>query len=76
MYAEKIGKDIDEMFFLGNKRNVYDKVITSTEKMLIEKSLERSYGNQSLAAKLLGVNRNTLRAKIKKFGIKSDRYKI
>lgn len=54
----------------------YRKVIKDTEKMLMEKALERSFGNQSIASKLLGINRNTLRVKIKKFSIDVRRFRI
>ena len=46
---------------------IYSMVIDSVEKTLIEDILKRSNGNQSEAAQKLGVNRNTLRAKMKKF---------
>jgi len=39
------------------------------EKESIEEALKRSDGNQSKAAKLLGLHRNTLRSKIKELGI-------
>jgi Fis family transcriptional regulator len=45
-------------------------VISSVEKPLIEVVLHRVSGNQTLAAQLLGMNRNTLRKKIKVYGIK------
>ena len=46
------------------------------EKPLIEHVLERTEGNQLKAAKILGMNRNTMRAKIKKLGIDPDQWKI
>ena len=46
---------------------IYSMVIDSVEKTLIEDILKRSNGNQSEAAQKLGINRNTLRAKMKKF---------
>ena len=49
---------------------VYDMVITCVEKPLIESVLHRVQGNQTKAAELLGVNRNTLRKKMKTHGIK------
>ena len=61
--------DMDRLFIITEKGKVYDKVIGSAEKKLIEKALEKSFGNQSIAAKLLGINRNTLRLKIKKLDI-------
>jgi len=43
------------------------------EKQLISKALNRSNGNQSQAAKLLKISRETLRYRIKKHKIKRDR---
>lgn len=68
--------EVDRMFLTHGKGVIYDEVITSTEKMLIGKALNRSFGNQSIAAKLLGINRNTLRTKIAKLGIEAKKYKI
>lgn len=45
---------------------VYDMVITQVERVLLESMLERSSGNQTHAADMLGLNRNTLRAKLAK----------
>ncbi len=50
--------------------SIYDMVISSVEKPLIEVVLHRVEGNQTQAAQLLGLNRNTLRKKIKAYGIK------
>ncbi len=49
---------------------VYDMVISCVEKPLIEVVLHRVGGNQTQAAELLGMNRNTLRKKIRNYGIK------
>jgi DNA-binding protein Fis len=46
------------------------------EKSLIEKALEYTFGNQITAAKLLGINRNTIRTKIKKLNINVERFKM
>ncbi|MFH1857892.1 MAG: helix-turn-helix domain-containing protein [Candidatus Omnitrophota bacterium] len=43
--------------------------------MLIEKALKFSFGNQIMASRLLGLNRNTLHTKIKKFNIDVWRFK-
>lgn len=45
--------------------NLHETVIAQTEKPLIEFVLKQTEGNQSKAASLLGINRNTLRKKIK-----------
>lgn len=49
---------------------IYNMVISCVEKPLIEVVLHRVGGNQSHAAELLGMNRNTLRKKIRTYGIK------
>jgi Fis family transcriptional regulator len=50
---------------------VYDMVINCVEKPLLESVLHRVQGNQTHAAQMLGINRNTLRKKMKAHGIKS-----
>jgi Fis family transcriptional regulator len=51
-------------------RGVYDMVINCVEKPLLESVLLRVQGNQTHAAEMLGINRNTLRKKMKAHGIK------
>ena len=73
---ERIAKDIDDMMMTAKEAGIYNKVISNTEKVLIEKALKRAFGNQSIASKILGINRNTLRTKIKKMKIDVRAYKI
>ncbi|MGH8621667.1 MAG: helix-turn-helix domain-containing protein [Burkholderiales bacterium] len=49
---------------------VYDMVINCVEKPLLESVLHRVRGNQTHAAAMLGINRNTLRKKLRTHGIK------
>ena len=49
---------------------VYEMVISCVERPLIEAVLTRVDGNQTHAAQMLGINRNTLRKKMKSHGIK------
>jgi Fis family transcriptional regulator len=50
--------------------DIYDMVISCVEKPMLELVLHRVGGNQTQAAEMLGMNRNTLRKKIKLYGIK------
>ena len=54
---------------------LYKTIISKVEKPLIEHTLERTDGNQIKAARMLGINRNTIRAKIKRLGIDVSRWK-
>jgi Fis family transcriptional regulator len=46
---------------------IYDMVIAHVERALLASMLERSNGNQTHAADMLGLNRNTLRAKLARY---------
>ena len=43
---------------------IYDMVLKSVEKPMLEVVLAKAGGNQTLAADMLGINRNTLRKKL------------
>jgi len=62
--------EFDDILLTAGEGEVYKIIIEAIEKPLIESILERAEGNQLRAAKILGINRNTLRSKIKKLGIK------
>jgi len=49
---------------------IYDMVMTSVEKPMIETVLGKADGNQTLAAAMLGIDRNTLRKKMQRHRIK------
>ncbi len=66
---------IARYFLALNRGEVYPKAMEQIEKTLIEKSLELSSGNQIIASRMLGMHRNTLRAKIKKLNIDVERFK-
>ena len=58
-------KDLD-----GEKTcDVYNMVINVVEKPMLEVVMNHAQGNQTRAAELLGINRNTLRKKLQEHGI-------
>jgi DNA-binding protein Fis len=68
--------DIYENNFLERKREtLYRSVIQKAEKELIERMLEATQGNQIVAARNLGINRNTIRAKIRQLNIQLLKFK-
>ena len=48
---------------------VYDMVLGCVEKPLLEYIMQHAAGNQSKAAEILGLNRNTLRKKLQQYNI-------
>ena len=49
--------------------NLYDMVIREIEIPLLETALKHSKGKQSKAAQLLGINRGTLRKKLRQYNL-------
>jgi Fis family transcriptional regulator len=63
---ERYFKDLD-----GERpRAIYDMVLKNVEKPMLEAVLDQAEGNQTIAAAMLGINRNTLRKKIQQLKIK------
>jgi two-component system, NtrC family, nitrogen regulation response regulator GlnG len=54
---------------LKNRGTVYDNINMGLEKALIHMAMEKSSQNQVLAAKLLGISRNTLRDRLERYKI-------
>ncbi|MFY9327239.1 MAG: helix-turn-helix domain-containing protein [Georgfuchsia sp.] len=46
---------------------VYNMVLSSVEKSMLEVVMQHANGNQTLAAEVLGINRNTLRRKLNEY---------
>lgn len=67
-FEEKLKKYLEKMIELGNSK-LYDTVMSEVEKALITIVLEATNFCQTKTAKTLGINRNTLRAKIKEYRI-------
>jgi len=67
-----INQSLDQYFKdlnCENPTNVYDMVVGLIEKPLLTYIMGISKGNQSKAAEILGLNRNTLRKKLKQHKI-------
>ena len=66
---------LSEAFFLEKTGSLYKSLLDIVERPLIETTLRRTGGNQIRAARVLGINRNTLRVKIKRLNINPELYK-
>jgi Fis family transcriptional regulator len=49
--------------------DVFNMVISAVEKPMLAYILDRAEGNQTRAAEMLGINRNTLRKKMREYGL-------
>ena len=68
--GRSVEKSLDEYFRRldgETPHNVYEMVIGHVERALLASILERAGHNQTQAADMLGLNRNTLRAKLAKY---------
>ena len=71
-YLESFLKNFfDSLDSNDQKIGLHDKFMNEFERPLILKSLEFCRGNQIKTSKILGINRNTLRSKLKKLRIPS-----
>jgi len=68
--------ELERSLYDEKKGLLYKAILEVVEKPLIESVLERTEGNQMKAARILGINRNTIRVKIKKLGILADKWKV
>jgi Fis family transcriptional regulator len=67
-YLEDMGNTVPE--------NLYQMLLAEIEPPLIEEILKCTGGNQSRAAGMLGITRNTLRTKMQRYSIKPPSNKI
>lgn len=67
---DRLGRMITEMKVdLRSDGRLYDDVLSVVERTLLKSALEKTRHVQSKTARFLGINRNTLRRKIKELGI-------
>lgn len=62
-YLRDMGKTVPE--------NLYQILLSEVEPPLIEETLKYTGGNQSRAASMLGITRNTLRTKMRRYSIEA-----
>ncbi|MCX5749933.1 MAG: hypothetical protein NTZ10_06815 [Candidatus Saganbacteria bacterium] len=69
MKIDEIKKDLNEMFFIEYRGKIYKTLVEALEKQMFEATLDYTNGNKLKSARVLGINRNTLSAKLKKLGL-------
>lgn len=74
MLAKAI-EEVEDFFMQEKEGDLYKFLLAVIEKPLIEKVLYKTEGNQFKAAKILGINRNTLHTKIQKLKINVEDFK-
>ena len=70
--CRSVEKSLDEYFrrLDGEQpHGIYNMVIANVERSLLALVMHRASGNQTQAADMLGLNRNTLRSKLSKYKI-------
>lgn len=68
--------ELEESLYNEKKGMLYRAMLEAVEKPMIKHALRLTEGNQLRAAKILGINRNTMRSKIKKLGIAVERWRV
>ena len=70
--SDAISESLDEYFMHLDGQPphaIYDMVLGCVEKPMLDYVLNKVGGNQSKAADMLGLNRNTLRKKMAEYGL-------
>lgn len=67
--------ELEDALYKEKEGVLYRYIIENVEKPLFEQVLQKTEGNQLKAARILGINRNTMRSKVKKLGINANKYR-
>jgi len=61
--------------YLGRNRgdDLFERFVVETERTLLSETLRRTEGNQTLAARFLGLTRSTLQAKVARLGVRETK---
>src|SRR5579883_2137630 len=65
--------DLVDAALRDGRGDVYARVLAQVERELLTRALRQTHGHQANASELLGINRATLRAKLRELGIAVDR---
>lgn len=74
-FSRKMAADVDTLALANTGKRLHHEVVSAVEKPLIERVLGITEGNKSQAARMLGINRNTLNTKIKRLAIDERRFR-
>jgi two-component system nitrogen regulation response regulator GlnG len=62
-----------ESLLQGGQKDLHEKVLAAVERLLLARVLRHTHGHQAQASELLGLNRTTLRHKLRTLGLAVDR---
>jgi len=68
-YVRQVARDYMDDMDSTDPENLHRLFIATVEQSLIEEVLQQTTGNQSRAARILGMTRNTLRSKMRTYKI-------
>ncbi|MDP9140621.1 MAG: Fis family transcriptional regulator [Pseudomonadota bacterium] len=77
--GHSVQESLDDFFRTLNghaPKNIYDLFLDQVEPPLLKATLRYCHGNQSRAADMLGLNRATLRKKLKAHKINAETHKL
>jgi DNA-binding protein Fis len=74
-FLSRVIKDTQKHYAREKKGELYKFLLGVIEKSIIEDALLQAEGNQLMAARILGLNRNTIHSKIRKLKINPEDFK-
>ena len=69
-WKESLGQLVQKYFGRPRGEQSYDQFVSEVELRLLSEALGRTKGNQTLAARFLGLTRSTLQAKVARYGLR------